>query len=614
MFKSSDFTARLLSALFLIFIFFTFGLFAPEIILTRYAVFVYVVIISFSIIYFGLKFRSIFAFILSLLIFVFFDYANSIKILAAGMPITPIYLTSTFKYPLGLLKSIGFNGSNLIDASLKSLFVLTFIFLVIHFFRSWRFLLLIMVSSFSALVYIGVTYYQYRSEVVPALYKIISEDDADRYPMWSPVGHANLSIDAGLPAYFLYFNHAIEASEPIIFSELVNRANPIDRDIVSQAVRQIAPPYESELSRPDIFIIHLESTFDPYAAFYLDSVTTSPLFPSSGSNFSEIHYEWSSGAIVNTVGGNSWISEFEVVTGIDSRAFGILGRYTHATLPGLIRKTFVTHLKNMGYEASLFTETSRNFFNYGNAYTSYGIDNIYDSDIMKTGGDDIATINSVIDLLDAANGDQPQFGMILLSENHSPHPCRDDVHVESGFVKNLNLGVSADCVLNVFLERAKHTETAVEILFNYLEKRRLNEGRDFILAMYGDHQPFSFTGGGGLHYDSDIDFSLARRTEYSRSVRETFVKIVSSLPTQINCCGKEYMPLTLLPTLISVIMDPSNVYMDVNLFQQLECGDDAFGYMMVENNFYKDDSSTKPRSFSCNSLPSILAFQQHFAL
>ena len=274
MFKSSDFTARLLSALFLIFIFFTFGLFAPEIILTRYAVFVYVVIISFSIIYFGLKFRSIFAFILSLLIFVFFDYANSIKILAAGMPITPIDLTSTFKYPLGLLKSIGFNGSNLIDASLKSLFVLTFIFLVIHFFRSWRFLLLIMVSSFSALVYIGVTYYQYRSEVVPALYKIISEDDADRYPMWSPVGHANLSIDAGLPAYFLYFNHAIEASEPIIFSELVNRANPIDRDIVSQAVRQIAPPYESELSRPDIFIIHLESTFDPYAAFYLDSVTT----------------------------------------------------------------------------------------------------------------------------------------------------------------------------------------------------------------------------------------------------------------------------------------------------------------------------------------------------
>jgi len=100
MFKSSDFTARLLSALFLIFIFFTFGLFAPEIILTRYAVFVYVVIISFSIIYFGLKFRSIFAFILSLLIFVFFDYANSIKILAAGMPITPIDLTSTFKYPL----------------------------------------------------------------------------------------------------------------------------------------------------------------------------------------------------------------------------------------------------------------------------------------------------------------------------------------------------------------------------------------------------------------------------------------------------------------------------------------------------------------------------------
>ena len=78
----------------------------------------------------------------SLLIFVFFDYANSIKILAAGMPITPIDLTSTFKYPLGLLKSIGFNGSNLIDASLKSLFVLTFIFLVIHFFRSWIFFVL----------------------------------------------------------------------------------------------------------------------------------------------------------------------------------------------------------------------------------------------------------------------------------------------------------------------------------------------------------------------------------------------------------------------------------------------------------------------------------------
>lgn len=614
MYKIKDFIVRLLSALLLISIFLSFGKFAPEIILTRYEVFAYVVVISFSIIYFGLRFRSIYAFILSLLVFVFFDYANSIKISAAGMPITPIDLASTFKYPLGLLNSIGFNGSNLIYASLKSLVVLIYILCVIHVFRSWRFLLLTVVSSFSALVYIGVIYYQYRSEVVPALYKIIREDDADRYPMWSPVGHANLSIDAGLPAYFLYFNHAIEASEPIIYSELVNRANPIDRDIVSRAVRQIAPPHQNELSNPDVFIIQLESTFDPYAAFYLDSAPNSPLFPSSSSNFSEIHYEWSSGAIVNTVGGNSWISEFEVLTGIDSRAFGILGRYTHALLPGLIRKTFVTNLKNIGYEASLFTDTSRNFFNYGNAYTSYGIDNIYDSDIIKTGGDDVGIINSVIDLLDAADSDQPQFGMILLSENHSPHPCKDDVYVESGFAKNLNLGVSADCVLNVFLERAKHTEKAVETLLNYLEQRRLNDGRDFILAMYGDHQPFSFTGGGGLHYDSNIDFSIARRTEYSRSSRETFVKIVSSMPTQINCCEKEYIPLTLLPTLISVMIDPSNIYMDVNLFQQLECGDDAFGYMMVDNNFYRDDLSTKPRSFSCNSLPSILAFQQHFAL
>lgn len=614
MHKKLGIASRLTLVLFLISVFSFFDPIFLDRVESIYKIFVYLVIGAFSIIYFGLRLGSIFAFLLSLMIFGLFDYANSIKINAAGMPINPIDIVSTIKFPLGLMKSIGFNGAGFVDAVVQPGLLLLLVIFILNRYGAWRFLFMTVVTAISAFFYIGLIYSHHKPAVIEALYRVISEDEINRYPMWSPVGHANLSIDVGIPAYFLYFNNAVETSQPIIFSEMVNRANPINPIFVNEVVSEMVSPYETDRATPDVFIVHLESTFDPYAVFYLETESESPLFPSSNNKFSETHHEWSSRAIVNTVGGNSWITEFEVVTGIDSRAFGILGRYTHATLAGRMNRTFIKHLKDLGYDASLFTETSRNFFNYGNAYKSYGVDNIYDSEVIKTGGDDVATIESVIDLVDAMNDEQPHFGMILLSENHSPHPCRDDVFVESGFARNLNLDSSADCVLNVFLERAKNTEAAVLALLDYLEQRRINKGRDFILAMYGDHQPFSFTGGGGLHYDSNIDFSPARRGEYDRSVRETYVKIISSLPTQINCCGDGYIPITLVPTIISGMIDPSNIYMDVNLLQQVECGDDAFGYMMAENNFYSDKSDSQIEAFACSSLPSFLAFQQKFAL
>ena len=68
---------------------------------------------------------------------------------------------------------------------------------------------------------------------------------------------------------------------------------------------------------------HAESTFDPNLAFRLSAPVELPLW----SKRSETRAL--SPLRVNTIDRGSWVTELEVITGVDSRIFGFQGFYTH---------------------------------------------------------------------------------------------------------------------------------------------------------------------------------------------------------------------------------------------------------------------------------------------
>ena len=102
---------------------------------------------------------------------------------------------------------------------------------------------------------------------------------------------------------------------------------------------------------PNIIVVQAESTFDPNDTFTLVAPVSNSLFYSVQGprpNDPKVHFRGP--ALANVIGGGSWVSEFEVLTGMDSRLFGIAGRYTHVSLSALSRHTFPRYLRDRGYE------------------------------------------------------------------------------------------------------------------------------------------------------------------------------------------------------------------------------------------------------------------------
>ncbi len=90
----------------------------------------------------------------------------------------------------------------------------------------------------------------------------------------------------------------------------------------------------------------------------------------------------------------------------------------------------------------------------------------------------------------------PFFYFIGTSENHGPHPCQS-FKSEQQFFTAFVVPVSFEehCQLNEYLRRAISTSDAFELVLKQLKEIERQTGRPFVLLVYGDHQPWSFTEG-----------------------------------------------------------------------------------------------------------------------
>src|SRR5262245_62227336 len=61
--------------------------------------------------------------------------------------------------------------------------------------------------------------------------------------------------------------------------------------------------------------------------------------------------------------GGSWVTEFEVITGVDSRIFGYHGFYTHFYIAPKVKNSFVEYLVRKGYKTAAFYPVEGSFYN-----------------------------------------------------------------------------------------------------------------------------------------------------------------------------------------------------------------------------------------------------------
>ncbi len=356
---------------------------------------------------------------------------------------------------------------------------------------------------------------------------------------------------------------------------------------------------------PNIILIHAESTFDPNDVLMLERPAVNSLFytsPEAGRG-KDVHLH--TAGLANVIGGYSWVSEFEVLLGLDSRLFGMDGLYTHASLSHLAQRTFVRYLTERGYHASAYGLDSPEFYNWTTAYRNYGFDEVLDGSRFGSPHTDADTLAAVLPLL-GGDASRPFFAMVITVGNHSPHPCPTAPvpEAERASLKG-DASREQNCALNEYLRRARSTEAAVAQAREFLAAEERRTGRPYVLALYGDHQPYTFTGNGSAEMNLGLDFSAFRK---DAEKRRTVMKIHASKRNPFRCCTGDVIPLSSLPTLISayVAPDPGQIYLPENLYRQARCGADWIGSLARSFN-WRTEESTRGRCDAYEALKASYA-------
>ena len=393
--------------------------------------------------------------------------------------------------------------------------------------------------------------------------------------LWLPSSQVILSQELGVLEYMAFSFAANDAPD----ISLEHGIRPTFKELRLAAAKFVnSQAHRPKALLPNIVFFHAESTFDPAYAFRLSARVELPLWSKQGETRAL------SPLRVNVIGGGSWVTEFEVVTGVDSRIFGYQGFYTHFGIAPKVKNSFAEYLVRKGYQTAAFYPVEGSFYNAEKAFKSYGFREFIDGQALRLPSDwesliDRDIIKAVVEH-GAFNRSGPFFYFVGTSQNHGPHPCRS-FESEQQFLTTFAAKVSFEqnCELNEYLKRAASTSDAFELVLNQLRQIESLTGRPFVLLVYGDHQPWSFTkgiysvAGGTVAKQGFNDFSGVRTTADGY---QTFFHLLASDQTVVRNRFTELPPASLLPTLVSAFVATSHddLYLPVNFLAFASCGSD----------------------------------------
>ncbi|PCJ27583.1 MAG: hypothetical protein COA94_03825 [Rickettsiales bacterium] len=293
----------------------------------------------------------------------------------------------------------------------------------------------------------------------------------------------------------------------------------VDEALILDEVKKNNFARSDKLSEmPDIVVILNESVFDPTKLDYdfAEKFDFSFFKDTKNTKYSGI-------LNVNTFGGSSWISEYEINTGVPHKSFSGPSYMPFITLVPATNNSIMSHLRSIGYRVEVVYPVDKNFSLAFDAYTKLGaheISDIYEFGFKpKSWGNipDTMIGDMIIDALDRNPG-KPKYIYASTMLNHGPH---------SGFFPD-TIGCSRVMhdglcsKLNDYVSRLNRTSVDQSALIEKLMKRK----KKTIIVNFGDHMP-SFEGHSThlrfkreikdyykTFYNINANFKIASREKY----------------------------------------------------------------------------------------------------
>lgn len=326
-------------------------------------------------------------------------------------------------------------------------------------------------------------------------------------PLVSPSIARFEETDGNLKTTFDEFGFAYSFVRSI-FSRGVKQSPDFDEALLLErlsALKSITPS-EKDVN---VIAIQLESFFDvnriPHFSFSQDPIPT----------FSDLKRRYSSGVLtVPTIGGGTANSEFEFLTSMELKHFGI-GEYPYKTalreqsLPSL-----VSYFNHLNYSTTAIHNHSANFYRRHVVYKNLGFQTFVTLETMK----DVTTTpmgwakdKHLLPLIQESLLSSPQkdFIFAVSVQGHGDYP---DTPLPSNMIEFVrSYEEFPQHQLNYFLNQLYEMDQFINDVVGWI--KTLNEPT--ILVLYGDHLP-------------GIDFGLDSRMEY-----QTDYVIVSNFQTDI---------------------------------------------------------------------------------
>ncbi len=232
--------------------------------------------------------------------------------------------------------------------------------------------------------------------------------------------------------------------------------------------------------KPHILMIHQESVVPPSHFPKLDyDRSVDPFFQSHDGKLHKMRVE--------TYGGASWLTEFSVLAGVSTHAFGSMRQFVQAFMEGKVRETIPQVLADCGYRNILFYPMMKNFVSNARFYESIGLKEIFDMKDQKaptTNERDRFYYGNALDEMDRhiKVSDKPLFTFIQTMSAHWPYDWKmfPDENVKGG-------GPGTHPELNEYLRRISLGAKDYQWLLDELKRRFPAES--FVIVNYGDHQP-----------------------------------------------------------------------------------------------------------------------------
>lgn len=155
-------------------------------------------------------------------------------------------------------------------------------------------------------------------------------------------------------------------------TESVALANTLAADRAVQAAEMPRPERSSCDRCPDIIIVHLESVYDPQFE------TAFTQMPALGNLVGGQLEKWNSLIRVHTWGGNSVVTEFELLCSVNHELFGWGGLQPHINVSPFISGCLGNELKSLGYKNNVLYSLNGSFSGVRTAFEKYGFDNFQD--------------------------------------------------------------------------------------------------------------------------------------------------------------------------------------------------------------------------------------------